>query len=91
MRVTQKPVRKCYSCLLNLGDRCWLYDNPHDQWHRLHRCPGFGNQALHAEFQAWQLKPRHVTPRQQRRERFAQQCRTEEHHNHFVAGIGPLR
>ena len=50
MKEHSKPVRKCHSCGLNLGDRCGVYPVPRSMWH--HRtCPGHGNQAMLEAFE----------------------------------------
>ena len=57
MRQTSKPVRKCHSCLLNLGDHCWLYRYPRGQWRHGRTCPGFENETLYEQFRAWRKQP----------------------------------
>jgi len=91
MHITEKPVRKCHSCLLNLGDRCWAYQCPHEQWHDRPKCPGFENEELYAEFKEWQKNPDKPSRREQRRDHYKSHQGTEEHHNHFATGIGPLK
>lgn len=82
MHRTRKPVHKCHPCLLNLGDRCWAFDCPHDQWHNKSKCLGFENEELYAKFRDWQEEPRPQTPKERRREAQGER-ETEEHHNHF--------
>jgi len=50
MRRTHKPVRKCYDCGLNLGDRCGVFEYPHDKWQNGHKCPGYRNEVMLQEF-----------------------------------------
>jgi hypothetical protein len=57
MRQTRKPVRKCHSCLLNLGDHCWLYDYPRGQWRAGKRCSALGNEEVYQSFREWQKQP----------------------------------
>ncbi len=57
MRCSTKPVRECHSCLLNLGDECWLYAYPRGQWRGGRRCPAFGDEEIHAAFRTWQKRP----------------------------------
>jgi len=35
MKKSWKPIRKCYSCLLNQGDHCWLFKYPFRAWQKL--------------------------------------------------------
>jgi hypothetical protein len=90
---TNKPVRKCHSCLLNLGDRCWLYACPHDQWHGHAKCPGFGNEKRYADFREWQDRPKSEGSKDARRRFHREHRQTEEHYNHFGGGkqvrLGP--
>ncbi|MBN1670805.1 MAG: hypothetical protein JXR37_07225 [Kiritimatiellae bacterium] len=86
MHRTSKPTRKCYSCLLNLGDRCWMYDCPHDQWHDRRKCPGFGNREFYSQFRAWLETPRRKSGRERRREVFLSTRHTEEHYNSVLPG-----
>ena len=57
MRRSNKPISKCHSCKLNLGDHCWVHENPREQWQQNERCPGFENDELYAQFDAWQREP----------------------------------
>ena len=68
MRIHPKPVRKCHACLLNLGDRCWLYEDPRGQWRGGGSCPGFENEAQYEDFRRWQKRPRVKTSKDLRRE-----------------------
>ena len=70
MRLHAKPVRKCHACLLNLGDSCWKYKSPRDQWRGGKTCPGFGNEALYLEFHAWQKQPTVKSGKEIRRDVF---------------------
>ncbi len=63
-----KPVRKCHACPLNLGDRCWHFATPRDQWRAGRRCAGFDNATLQAEFRLWQKRPQVKTRKELRRE-----------------------
>jgi len=70
MRYSTKPIRKCYSCLLNLGDECWLYAYPRGQWRGDRHCPAFGNEEIYAAFRTWQKRPVIKTRQELRREFF---------------------
>jgi hypothetical protein len=65
-----KPVRKCHSCPLNIGDHCWRYASPRSQWRNGKTCPGLDNTDLHKEFSREQRAPQILTRRQIRREMF---------------------
>jgi len=69
MKRTGKPVRKCYKCLLNLGDQCWLYAYPRGQW-RGKRCTGFENEAAYEEYRRWLKDPVILTRRELRKAAF---------------------
>lgn len=70
MRSIGKPVGKCYTCLLNLDDHCWLYRNPRGQWRGERVCPGFENEEQYREFRQWQKMPRIKTRKELRRDFF---------------------
>ena len=70
MRLSEKPVHDCYSCLLNLGDHCWRYKYPRGQWRGGRRCPGFENDKLYDEYRAYLKQPSIKTREEQRREYF---------------------
>ncbi|MBI3987358.1 MAG: hypothetical protein HY343_10580 [Lentisphaerae bacterium] len=66
MKGGPKPVRRCYTCLLNLGDHCWKYECPRRQWDG-RTCPGFENDELYRQFREWLDGPHIRTRRQLRR------------------------
>jgi hypothetical protein len=70
MQEPQKPVRKCHSCLLNLGDVCWAYDDPREQWRNQRKCPGFDSEVLHQAYRLWQRDPAVPGAKELRRERY---------------------
>lgn len=78
MKRTKKPARKCHGCGLNLGDRCGIYDFPHDMW-RHKSCPGFGNDELLADYEVNQARERERQAKRERRE-VARMRDTEDHH-----------
>lgn len=80
MNTNNKPVRKCHDCKLNLGDRCAVYDNPHDKWHNA-KCSGYNNPELikkHNE-ELKKYKDKHKIP-DENRKIGAKARQTEEHH-----------
>jgi hypothetical protein len=87
MRRSRKPVRKCYSCLLNLGDHCWLYRYPRGQWRHGHRCPALGREDVYTQFREWQKEPAVRTRRDLRREFFRTKRRTELHRDTQAGAI----
>lgn len=74
----QKPVRKCHDCKLNLGDRCAIFENPRDKWHR-GRCSGYNNPELIKTYEEEQAKhPPNETKK--KRKLTAKERNTVEHH-----------
>ena len=71
MRYTPKPIRRCNTCLLNLGAACWKFAYPRREWER-GQCFGFENDALYRQFHEWQEAPHVKTAKQLRREAFRQ-------------------
>ncbi|TFH13856.1 MAG: hypothetical protein E4H02_11010 [Lentisphaerales bacterium] len=67
MQHSRKPVRKCYSCELNLGDHCWFYQYPRGQWRGKKRCRIINNESVLAEFRTWQKRPLVKTMKELRR------------------------
>lgn len=67
MKASQKPVRKCHRCLLNLGDHCWLYRYPRGQWRDGCRCWAFENETVYAGFRTWRKQPTIKTRKELRR------------------------
>ena len=80
MRHSVKPVRKCHSCLLNLGKCCWIYKYPRGQWRNRSRCPASDNKDLHRQFREWQKQPTVKSRKELRREFFRTRKRTALHH-----------
>jgi hypothetical protein len=80
MRPSAKPVRKCHACPLNLGERCWHYAVPREQWRHGARCPGIDDAVLHAAFRQWLKRPQVKTRKELRQEQFtAQRPKTFPH------------
>ena len=75
MRTSYKPVRKCHSCLLNLGDHCWLYTYPRLQWRDGKICHAREDEATHREFETWRKQPQIKTREEIRREVFRSRSR----------------
>jgi len=80
---TRKPVRKCHDCKLNLGDRCGVFENPHEQW-KHGNCHGFGNDELCRQYAEEQAKHPPDEGKEKRRE-LAKEAKSETHHS----GIRP--
>jgi hypothetical protein len=66
-QLSLKPVRNCHSCLLNMGDHCWLYRYPRGQWRSDHRCRAFDNETVYDGFRLWQKQPDVKSRRELRR------------------------
>ena len=88
MRLHSKPVRKCNSCLLNLGDRCWQYRDPRGQW-RGRRCPAFENEAVYEEFRRAQKQPTVKTREALRRDAFRAGGKGRTRHTYALSRHAP--
>jgi hypothetical protein len=44
-----KPARKCHGCILNMGERCAIYEEPHDKWHNS-KCTSYNDQELYHKY-----------------------------------------
>jgi hypothetical protein len=77
MRISRKPVHACYTCLLNLGDHCWLYSYPRGQWRAGRRCPAFENETVYARFRQDRKQPDVKTRKELRRQFFRGRKRTQ--------------
>jgi len=80
---TRKPVHKCHGCKLNLGDRCGVFENPHEQWEH-GNCHGFGNEELYQQYVEAQAK-HPPDEKKEKRRKFAKEAKNEPHHS----GIRP--
>lgn len=83
MHKTAKPVRKCRDCKLNLGDRCGVFANPHEEWEH-GKCRGFGNEDLYRRYVEAQVK-HPPDERKEKRRKCAAKAKSEPHHS----GIRP--
>ena len=63
----RKPIRSCYTCLLNQGDHCWGYRCPREQWGHRSRCPAFESPAAYQLFAQWKSQA-HVKTRKELRQ-----------------------
>lgn len=84
MKRTQKPVRKCHRCGLNLRDHCGKFESPHDMW-RQGKCPGFQNEQMLREYLAEQEKLQNNLSKARRRA-IMRERKTEPHHQ----GVAPM-
>ncbi|MFQ5962981.1 MAG: hypothetical protein ACE5KZ_01690 [Candidatus Scalinduaceae bacterium] len=73
-----KPTRKCYGCILNLDNRCAVYEDPHARWHHS-KCSNYNDKILYNKY----LKnlEKHLSNRaKERRKKTAKSRHTAEHH-----------
>ena len=73
-----KPVRKCHGCILNIGDSCAIYEEPHDKWQHS-KCTSYNDQELYRKYKEGLEKYPEDDAKKQRREA-AKKHKTEEHH-----------
>lgn len=66
MHRSNKPVRKCHGCGLNLADHCGIYEVPHQVWQRHSVCPGFKNDKMLAEYMDSEAKRQDKLQKQKR-------------------------
>ena len=88
MHESTKPVRKCHSCKLNLGERCAVFRDPHQEW-KPGKCRGFGDEALYEAYLAETARHPPDVRKEARRER-AKQTRTEPHHDGTLQYKAPI-
>lgn len=81
MNRSRKPARKCYRCLLNQGDHCWLYKYPRGQWQGHKHCPAFENEPVYEQFRSWRKLP-DVKTRHDLRRRFFRSTRQKRYRSH---------
>ncbi len=79
MKRTHKPAHHCHSCGLNLGERCGVYEYPHDMWEHHKQCPGFKNEEMLKKYEEEQARHKENERKKKRREA-AKQSGTETHH-----------
>ncbi|MDR4503267.1 MAG: hypothetical protein MRK01_00565 [Candidatus Scalindua sp.] len=72
-----KTVRKCYDCILNLGDHCAVYEEPHDRWHHS-KCSSYNDKELYNEYLENQKKHPVDQAKELRKEK-AKKVHTAEH------------
>ncbi|MEK6764770.1 MAG: hypothetical protein AABY49_00885 [Planctomycetota bacterium] len=73
-----KPVRKCHGCILNIGERCAIYEEPHDKWHHS-KCSSYNDQELYRKYLEDLEKHSQKDSKKLRKEE-AREHNTEEHH-----------
>ncbi len=73
-----KPARKCHGCILNIGERCAIYEEPHDKWHNS-KCTSYNDQELYRKYLEDVEKHTQKNEKKQRMEG-AKKHKTEEHH-----------
>jgi hypothetical protein len=67
MHRSNKPVRKCHGCGLNLADHCGIYESPHQLWQRHAVCPGFKNDTMLAGYLDSEAKKQAKLQKEKRR------------------------
>ncbi len=78
MNRKHKPARKCHGCILNLGERCAVYEDPHERWHHS-KCTSYNDEELYAKYKEDLEKHPPKEPKEHRKE-VAKLHKTEEHH-----------
>ncbi|MFQ5963766.1 MAG: hypothetical protein ACE5KZ_05730 [Candidatus Scalinduaceae bacterium] len=73
-----KTVRKCYGCILNLGDRCAVYEYPHERWHHS-KCSNYDDKELYNKYLE-NLKKHPPDKAKEQRKKTTKLRHTEEHH-----------
>lgn len=73
-----KPVRKCHGCILNIGERCAIYEEPHDKWHHS-KCSSYNDHELYRKYLE-DLEKHSQKESKKLRKETAREHNTEEHH-----------
>jgi hypothetical protein len=79
MNINGKTVRKCYSCILNVGNRCAVYKNPHEKWHHS-RCSSYNDKELFSKYLN-NLAKHPAYEAKERRKEVAKLYHTREHYH----------
>ena len=72
-----KPVRKCHGCILNIGERCAIYEEPHDKWHHS-KCSSYNDQELYRKY--LEDLEKHSQKDSKTKKGGGEEHNTEEHH-----------
>ena len=73
-----KPVRKCHGCILNIGEHCAIFNEPHDKWHNS-KCSSYNDKELYRKYLE-DLEKHHQKDSKKLRKETAREHNTEEHH-----------
>ena len=73
-----KPVRKCHGCILNIGERCAIFNEPHDKWHNS-KCSSYNDKELYRKYLE-DLEKHSQEDSKKLRKETAREHNTEEHH-----------
>ena len=73
-----KPVRKCHGCILNIGEHCAIFEEPHDKWHNS-KCSSYNDKELYHKYLE-DLEKHTQNNAEKERKEVAKQHKTEEHH-----------
>ena len=80
MRLSRKPVHRCYTCLLNQGDHCWGYEFPGAQWRSRRTCSAFENDDVYRFYLNWQKQANVKTRKEIRQEALRREAPEPLHH-----------
>ncbi len=78
MNINGKTVRKCCGCILNLGNRCAIYEKPHERWHHS-RCSSYNYKELYNKYLE-NLRKHLPNEAKERRKEIAKLRYTREHY-----------
>ncbi len=78
VNINGKTVRKCCGCILNLGNRCAVYEKPHERWHHS-RCSSYNDKELYNKYLE-NLKKHPPNEVKERRKEIAKLRHTREHY-----------
>ncbi len=82
-----KPARKCHGCILNLGDHCAIYPEPHDKWHHS-RCSSHNDRGLYNEYLEYTSKHPENNAKKVRRNTARTHNTMEHHHGMKIKKFG---
>jgi len=77
--ISNKPVKQCLGCALNLGKRCGVFEHPILKWKGRH-CEAYNSPEFIEKYEQMQ-HPQGAKARKRERAERAKIAHTEDHHD----------